>query len=232
MRKRTCAIVIPPNTVLLAQASIVGEGFMGVNFIEDFANVGNKEERIKFPGVLGSLAPEAIPPHSLGDPEYRFPSRGRGWHNDPYRHSMASRGLRSRGYLYHGTSSVALDNIRKRGLDPKHPHKFYDFTGNYVYLVTDLDSAYRWGRLVTPEKGFGLMWWARRHGMGDVTKEELINARTVILRVNDEDLGGVLEEDPWGPDEQFEGDYYRTDMRIPPDKLEVLGDDGKWRRLT
>ena len=95
MRRRARAIVIPPNTVLLAQASIVGEGFMGVNFIEDFGNVGNKGKRVKFPGVLGSMAPEAIPPHRLGDPEYRFPSRGRGWFDDPYKHSLAARGFKT-----------------------------------------------------------------------------------------------------------------------------------------
>lgn len=95
MRKKARAIVIPPNTVLLAQASIVGEGFMGVNFIEDFGNIGNEGKRVKFPGVLGSMAPESIPPHRLGDPGYRFPSRGRGWYNEPYRHSLAARGIKN-----------------------------------------------------------------------------------------------------------------------------------------
>jgi hypothetical protein len=72
---------------------------MGVNFIEDFGNIGNEGKRVKFPGVLGSMAPEAIPPHRLGDPGYRFPSRGRGWFNESYRHSLAARGIPTRSDL-------------------------------------------------------------------------------------------------------------------------------------
>lgn len=81
--------------VTLAGASIVGEGFMGVNFLEDFANVGNKGKRTKFPGVLGTLAPDARPKEILGSPGYRFPSKGQGWYNDPYRHALAARGMRT-----------------------------------------------------------------------------------------------------------------------------------------
>jgi len=95
MKKRTRAIIIPPGVVTLAQASVVGEGFMGVNFLEDFANVGNKGKRVKFPGVLETLAPGARPKETLGSPGYRFPSKGRGWHCEPYRHSLAARGIKT-----------------------------------------------------------------------------------------------------------------------------------------
>ena len=75
-----------------------------------------------------------------------------------------------------------------------------------------------------------MRWWARRHGLGDVPTEELIRAKTIILRVDTKDIED-LETDPWGPEEQFEGDYYRTDVQISPDKIEILGDDGEWRTL-
>ena len=93
-RKRARAIVFPANMVTLAQASVVGEGLMGVNFLEDFGNIGNKGKRRKFPGILETLAPEAIPPHRLGSP--RFGARGRrGWFHEPYRHSLAARGIKT-----------------------------------------------------------------------------------------------------------------------------------------
>jgi hypothetical protein len=93
MRRRARGVVFPPEMLTMAQASVVGEGFMGVNFLEDFGNVGNRGERIKFPGVLGTLAPEAIPNHTFGSYGYRFPARGRGWWNEPCRHSLAARGI-------------------------------------------------------------------------------------------------------------------------------------------
>ena len=111
-------------------------------------------------------------------------------------HSLAARGLKSRGYLYHGTKNEFFENIKVNGLDPRYNDlgEIDEPLPKYLYLGKDFYDA----------RVFG----------------------SIVLRVDTEDLEriGILEFDE-------ERDAWRFDDVIPPEFIEIEGQDGKWRKL-
>ncbi len=147
----------------------------------------------------------------------------KGWYGESARHSLAARGIT---YLYHGTTTIPLRNIKKKGLIIKNPVRFFEGSGNYIYFMEDEDSALQWADINLP---------GTRPGPIDVyegfTEEELKSVDMVLLRVKKKDIrkiGGKIEE--LGYEELVDGIEVRVDVDVPPDMIEIW--DGKWESLT
>jgi len=138
----------------------------------------------------------------------------RGWHNESMRHSLAARGMKTK-YIYHGTGTDRIDSIRKRGLNPK-SKKCHEDTHECVYLVTDIESAEEWAYI-----GLAHRW--------------IDDGHPVILRVKRKDLDrlGILYDDRNYPEVQvpMNGESYEFFETIPPEIIEIRGNDGEWRVL-
>lgn len=174
------------------------------------------------------------------------------WFNDPIRHSLAARGIRSK-YLYHGTIKGKLPLIKRSGgLKPDPKNRNYDDSEDFVYFTTTEFYAKDWAREIKDAK---LEWrvrkkfklpshrWCLTHGKEypevDEKKvnrfrrsEQHDDLKGVILRVKKSDLMELnnLERDDmlWG-DHKYE-DTYTFDGLVPIDMIEIKTEEG-WRPL-
>jgi hypothetical protein len=156
----------------------------------------------------------------------------RGWWGHSVEHSLAAR-----GYLYHGTASMNLEKIKKRGL-VSDESKLYECSRDFIYLTTDEEEAKHFG-------GLAYRLWSGYSHIDDLPSE------SIIIRVDREKLReyGKLFLDPedssdrypWPYDDALE-DYYKKlgintvylmfdGKSIPPEIMEIRDKDGKWRPL-
>jgi len=178
----------------------------------------------------------------------------RGWYNDPYRHSLAARGVKSNLYLYHGTIAGRIPLIENSGgLNPSVVDRNYDDSENFIYFTTTMDDALEWaeetkearleGRIRRKFNIPSARWCLlHNHSMPKIDEDKIEKFRmderhrdldTVILRVKTLDmlgLNGELKED-----EMLFGDHkyeetYTFDKPVPIDILEIWTEDG-WRPL-
>lgn len=156
----------------------------------------------------------------------------RGWHNESYRHALAARGIPTR-YLYHGTSSSRLPEIRKRGLKHDLEEKTFGISEDYVYFTTSERDAFGWGFEVLNEL---------KYPYSDPKTGKLLpeapewakKANSVVLRVKIDDMIsiGAIEYDPYRRypiSEDYNMDV-TSPIDIPPELIEVKTVSG-WRPL-
>lgn len=177
----------------------------------------------------------------------------KGWHNDPYRHSLAARGVPTR-YLYHGTIEGRIPLIRDSGgLRLSGIDRSYDDSENFIYFATSLDNALEWAEEIREAKLEGRTKekfnipsarWCLSHNypMPKIDEDDVERFRedechndlgTVVLRVkksNILELDGELKEDQmlFG-DHKYE-ETYTFDKPVPIDIIEIWTGDG-WRPL-
>lgn len=168
------------------------------------------------PGEIESSGPE---PHTIS--YSKMNSRGRGWFDDPYRHALASRGISSR-FLYHGTSTSALEGIRQEGLDPFAKPKMWEgMSLDYIYFTLSEEDAESFSRTTVSQM-------KKKSGQRDI--------RNVVLRIDQEEIEdyphirGAFELDEAQSDME-DGVWFTYDGDIPPHLIEVRDREGNWRRL-
>lgn len=148
----------------------------------------------------------------------------KGWFGDPYRHSLASRGIPT--YLYHGTTTGRFRDIKREGLtlDPG----FRNWADSeFIYFTADEKNVGPWAEHST--EMYRDEYW---EGPGK-PPGRVIKTKPLILRVRKEDLieediidDPILEEPDSDPDMPWVA--YLND--IPPELIEVRTPTG-WKRL-
>lgn len=157
----------------------------------------------------------------------------KGWHNDPYRHALASRGIKTR-YLYHGTASGRIPDIRRVGLRHDLEDRSWGWSEDYIYFTTSERDAFGWGFDAVD---------ALKYAYSDPETGELLpgapervrESTSMVLRVKIEDLLslGAIDVDPYRryPISQDYNMDVTSPVDIPPELIEVKTVSG-WRPLV
>lgn len=165
----------------------------------------------------------------------------KGWYGDPYRHSLAARGIPT--YLYHGTTSGLFRGIKKHGLSPHDAVKLWaNSEGDYIYLTPRKEIAEHFAGESTrylPEvydqmDDYVYRFYPeaeKRFDEGEVP-QFITKTTPIILRVRKEDLEDLADEEWYQveDDPEIEEDSIRWPGRIPPELIEVRTPTG-WKRL-
>lgn len=138
----------------------------------------------------------------------------RGWHNEPARHSLASRGIST--YLYHGTTSIPFRRIKEIGLDPENPVKFFE-TRDFVYFMKDPLGAMQWSDINMPHH----LPSERRAPYIGLREGDIESVEPILLRVRKKDiegLGGNIRD--LGRESLVGGEEVSVDVLIPPEFID------------